>query len=94
MISKGCSVIRIAIFPWIMNVFRCLLDPNVKVINIFFHLLLMMITDIQKTIFVMYVKNVEIQIFDFTIVQHVILLLISIVFLVTIHSSNLGVLLK
>ncbi|MBA0827572.1 hypothetical protein Goarm_012344 [Gossypium armourianum] len=38
-------------------------------INIFFHSLLMMITDIQKVIFVMYVKSVEIQIFGFTIVQ-------------------------
>ncbi|KAG4156739.1 hypothetical protein ERO13_D02G015600v2 [Gossypium hirsutum] len=48
-------------------------------------------TLIQKAIFAMYVKKVEIQIFGFTIVQHVILLLISIVFLVNIHSSNLGV---
>ncbi|MBA0737793.1 hypothetical protein Gogos_011240, partial [Gossypium gossypioides] len=62
--------------------------------NIFFHSLIMMITVIQKAIFVMFVKNVEIQIFGFIIVQHVILLLMSIVSLVKIHSSNPGISLK
>ncbi|MBA0612297.1 hypothetical protein Godav_012913 [Gossypium davidsonii] len=93
-ISKGCSVVRIAIFLYIINVIRCLLYLNTKVMNIFFHWLIMMITVTQKVIFVMFVKSVEIQNFCFIIVQHVILLLMSIVFLENIHSSNSGVSLK
>ncbi|KAB1670031.1 hypothetical protein ES319_1Z205700v1 [Gossypium barbadense] len=46
---------------------------------------------IQKAIFAMFVKNVEIQIFGFIIVQHVILLLMSIVYLANIRSSNPGI---
>ncbi|MBA0636107.1 hypothetical protein Godav_026018, partial [Gossypium davidsonii] len=74
--------------------FSLLLHPNTKMINIFFHSLMVMIIVIQKAIFVMYVKKVEIQIFGFIIVQHAILLLMSIVSLVDIYSSNSGVLLK
>ncbi|TYH81932.1 hypothetical protein ES332_D02G020400v1 [Gossypium tomentosum] len=59
--------------------------------SIFFHSLIMMITVIQKVIFAMFVKDVEIQVFGFIIVQYVILLLMSNVSLVDIHSSNLGV---
>ncbi|MBA0681326.1 hypothetical protein Goari_023141 [Gossypium aridum] len=62
--------------------------------NIFFHSLIMMITVIQKAIFAIFVKNVEIQIFGFIIVQHVILLLMSNVSLVDIRSSNPGISLK
>ncbi|MBA0671386.1 hypothetical protein Goklo_025037, partial [Gossypium klotzschianum] len=57
-ISKGCSVVRIAIFLYIINVIRCLLYLNTKVMNIFFHWLIMMITVTQKVIFVMFVKSV------------------------------------
>ncbi|MBA0797435.1 hypothetical protein Gohar_008138 [Gossypium harknessii] len=63
-------------------------------INIFLHSLIMMITIIQKVIFMMFMKKVETQIFGFIIVQHVILLLMSIVSLVNMHFSNSGVSLK
>ncbi|PPR95804.1 hypothetical protein GOBAR_AA24876 [Gossypium barbadense] len=49
---------------------------------------------IQKAIFAIFVKNVKIQIFGFIIVQHVILLLMSIVSLMNNGSSNSGVSLK
>ncbi|MBA0612285.1 hypothetical protein Godav_012905 [Gossypium davidsonii] len=87
-------VVRIAILSYILIVFHFQLQLATNAMSIFFRSLIMMITVIQKVIIVISAKKVEIQIVGFIIVQHAILLLMLIVFLENIHSSNSGASMK